>query len=399
VARSARSDPFTPGFGNLPVVFAGRDREFDDLAAMVDRLAYGVYEQPRIITGDRGMGKTSLLLHFEAEQREAGRWVVRAPATKGDGAVVARLCRGLAELRRAHDLLGALADAGRRALERLAGIGLSPTKGLSFDLTPAGDAAATGDDLRALLEAVARPARDHGTVLLLLIDEAQSIELSTLGQVFYAIQEVQGVTVDERDPDSGALRRDSLPLGVVVAGLPGLVGRLKRAGSTFGERSKPHRLSALDRAPTVVALRAFATEGGAVFDADALDIVLDASGGYPYFLHVVGSAVWRAGTGDVITVDDARLGVKQARPYLDEFYRQRLTEVGLLQRDYLRAAAGVAPAERTPGAVAAELGRTSNQLGSTLNALVDSHGLLRHNGAGLLVFALPGLDEHLRSGT
>lgn len=397
MGRSGRTDPFTPGFGTLPVVFAGRDREFNDLEAMAQRLEDGVYEQPRMLIGDRGMGKTSVLLHYEQEQHEAGRWVVRAAATRGDGAVVDRLCRRLAELLRDHDLWGALTESGRRAMRRLAGISFSPRHGLSFDLASADASHAAGDELLALLEAVARLAREQGTVLLLLIDEAQNIALGPLAHLFYAIQEAQGITITERDPATGAVRRDSLPLGVVVAGLPGLVGRLKQAGATFGERSKTMRLQPLDRAPTTVALRGFADAGGAVFDADALDAVIDASGGYPYFLHVVGSHVWRAGTGEVITADDAAAGLADARPYLEEFYRQRLAEIGDLQRAYLHAAARVDPAARTPGAVAAELGRTSSQLGSTLSALTDHHGLLRGDGDGRLVFALPGLGRHLRT--
>ena len=395
MGRTARSDPFTPGFGNLPRVFAGRDDEFNDLTRMVDRLTDGVYEQPRMVTGDRGMGKTSLLLHFEAEQAEAGRWVVRAAATR-DSAVLGRLCRGLAETLRDHDLAGALGASIATALKRLAGISLGAT-GLSVDLHHALDPSLAGDELRTLLTSVAELARADDTALVLLVDEAQNIDLPTLGHLFYAIQEVQGVTVVDRDPDTGALRRDALPMAVVVAGLPGLVGRLRRAGSTFGERSKPVRLEALGRADVLVALREFAHEGGAAFDDDAAGLVADASGGYPYFLHVIGSHVWTAGGGGVVTADEAATGIARARPYLEEFYRQRLAEIGDLQRSYLHAAAELSPPERTPGAVARALGRTSTQLGSTLNALADAHGLLRHDGTGRLVFALPGLDVHLRA--
>jgi hypothetical protein len=393
MARNPRSDPFTPGFGNLPRIFAGRSVELDDLNRMVERLADGVYEQPRMLTGDRGMGKTSLLLQFEQEQQEAGRWVVRAAATR-DGAVIARLCRGLGRVVRDHDLAGHLADTVKAGLARLANISVG-ARGVSVGVTDGPVSASPGDDLRELLEAAGRLAREHGTVLALLIDEAQNIDLDTLGQLFYAIQEVQGVTVVERDPATGAMRRDSLPLAVVVAGLPGLVKRLKRAGSTFGERSKPHRLRALDASDVVVALREFAREGGAAFDADAADLVAEACGGYPYFLHVIGSHVWRAGTGPVITADDARSGVAQATPYLTAFYEQRLTEIGDLQRAYLHAAATIPASRRTSGAVAKALDRTSEQLGSTVKALVDHHGLLRDDGAGRLAFALPGLDRHL----
>jgi hypothetical protein len=391
--RDHTDDPFTPGFGNLPRVFAGRKEEFADLERMVDRLAAGIYEQVRLVTGDRGMGKTVLLREFEQEQAELGRWVVRASATRGD-AVVGRLCRGLAEVLDAHDLGGRLARAGRDALRRLAGVSVGPG-GVRVDLEPA-VRVDRADELEELLAAAATLAREQGTVLLLLVDEAQNVDLSALGDLFHALQEVQGRTVTVRDPVSGATLREALPLGAVVAGLPGLVRRLKEAGSTFGERSKPVTLEAFSEADMREGLPALAADGGAVFDADALDLTMAACGGYPYFLHVVGSEVWRAGDGRVIAAEDARAGVAAAGPLVEAFYGARLRELGDLQRRYLHAAARIAADERTPGAVAGALGRTSSQLGSTQSKLVHDHGLLRSTADGRLEFALPGLDRHLR---
>lgn len=392
--RNPQQDPFTPGFGNLPRVFAGRKAEFADLEQMVARIANGTYEQARMVTGDRGMGKTALLREFEQEQLELGRWVVRASATRGD-AIIARLCRGLAELIDQHDLIGSLTRAGSEALARLAGISIGPA-GVRVELEPAVrlDRAV---ELDQLLGAVALLARDHGTALLLLVDEAQNIALDALGDLFHALQEVQGRTVTHRDPVTGALARDALPLGAVVAGLPGLVKRLRDAGSTFGERSRPVGLRAFSDADMREGLPALAAEGGAAFDADALDVVMAACGGYPYFLHVVGSHVWRAGDGQVITLDEAERGIDAARPFIADFYGSRLRELGDLQRRYLHAAARVPARERRPGEVARALGRSSSQLGSTQSKLIHDHGLLRTTADGRLEFALPGLDGHLRS--
>jgi hypothetical protein len=392
MGRSPRDNPFTPGFGNLPRVFAGRRSEFADLELMVERLADGTYEQARMVTADRGFGKTSLLREFEEEQREAGRWVVRAAATRGD-AVVGRLCRQLAELIAARDLAAHLSDAVSDALRRLAGISIGPS-GVSIDLAPEPDAD-TGAELQHLLDGAARLARDADTVLLLLVDEAQNIATGALGALFYAVQEVQGTVVETRDAISGAMRRDTLPLGVVVAGLPGLVDRLRRAGSTFGERSRPVRLAALTDADLREGIRALVVDGGADIDADALALLADRSGGYPYFLHVYGQQVWNAGSGGVITAADATAGVRAAQPLVDDFYEQRLRELGDRQREYLAAAASLRPEERTSAGIAAGLGLSSASLGSTQQALVERHGLLRHTGGGRLVFALPGLDEHL----
>jgi len=61
MAQGADHDPFTPGFSNLPRVFAGRKAEFADLEQMLARISNGTYEQVRMITGNRGLGKTTLL--------------------------------------------------------------------------------------------------------------------------------------------------------------------------------------------------------------------------------------------------------------------------------------------------------------------------------------------------
>jgi hypothetical protein len=393
MGRDPDDSPFTPGFGNLPRVIAGRKDEFHDLERMAERLARGIYQQPRLVTGDRGMGKTVVLRALEREQIELGRWVVRSSATRGD-AIVGRLCRDLAALLYEHDLAGALKQTGREALRRLAGVTIS-TRGVRAEVAPV-TGVDRADELERLLSSVAELADERETVLLLLVDEAQNIELGALGDLFHALQEVQGTVIDERDPDTGALQRRSLPLGAVVAGLPGLVRRLKDAGSTFGERSRPVPLRAFTEADMREGLPALAAEGGAVFDADALEATMAACGGYPYFLHVVGDQVWAAGDGEVITVADARRGIERARPLIEEFYAGRLRDLGELQRRYLHAAARIDARERTPGRVAAALGRTSAKLASTQQKLVHDHGLLRSQSDGRVEFALPGLDEHLR---
>lgn len=399
MSRSPKDNPFTPGFGNLPRVFAGRKAEFADLEVMAARLAQGIYEQPRLVTGDRGVGKTTLLREFEDEQSEAGRWVVRAAATRGD-AVVARLCAGLGRVLDDRDLAGRLSRVGLAALRRLGGIEIGP-RGVAVDLDgkadpPTGDRA--GELARLLIE-TARLARDQGTVLLVLVDEAQNIGRDAIGDLFYAVQEATTQVVHATDPGSGARLRHALPIGVVVAGLPGLVAHLKQAGSTFGERSKPLTLGPFGEPDMREGLRAFAAAGGAAFDADALEAVMAASGGYPYFLHVVGAHVWNAGRGDVITLADAEAGIAAARAYLDAFYEERLRSLGARQREYLDAAARLEPGERTAGNVAAALGTTSERLASTWQALVERHGLLRPAGGhGRLAFALPGLDAYLRGG-
>jgi hypothetical protein len=393
MTRTTRSNPFTPGFGALPTVFAGRRVEFADLDQMVERLAAGIYSQPRLVTGERGVGKTVLLREFEENLREDGHWVVRAVATPGD-AVIARLTARVAEVLDTHDAFGRLSRAAAATVRRLAGVTIA---GSGVELEPDTSVEDRALALERLLVEVGHLARERGVVLVLLVDEAQTISRVAVGELFYALQEAQTVTVSRRDP-SGARLRHALPIGAVVAGLPGLVGHLKRAGSTFGERSRLLNLDVLSEADVRAGLVAFATAGGATFDADALDLVVDACAGYPYFLHVVGEQVWYAGRGQVITAAEARDGIAAARLRLEAFYDERLRELSALQRRYLDAAARLDPGQRSAAGIAAALGATSSQLASTWQALTARHGLLRPAGDGRLAFTLPGLDRHLQSG-
>jgi hypothetical protein len=394
--RTAADDPFTPGYGIVPQVFAGRQAEFADFEGVVlRRVAEGIYEPARVVTGDRGMGKTALLKQFELEAREAGHWVVRVSAVRGD-AVIGDLLEALGDTLVRHDAAGELPRGAKAALKRVAGVVVGPSGVTIPEARPRRGAAERWHrDLAEILVAAGTLARDRRVALLLLVDEAQNIERGAIGALFHALQESQSHTAAEEHPSGARLRRH-LPLAVYVAGLPGLPSLLRAAGSTFGERARHHQLGPLSPADVGEALVAFAAQGGVAVDADASDRFCELIGGYPYFLHVVGSQVWVAGDGPVITADDVEEGWRRAAATIDLFYEERLRDLTDAQRRYLEAAAGLESSERTSGAVAAVLGAPTEAVGSTQQALIDTHGLLRRAGRGRIAFTLPGIDRHLR---
>ncbi|WP_370323822.1 ATP-binding protein [Euzebya sp.] len=394
--RTARNNPFTPGYGAVPEVFAGRRAEFaefDDV--LLPRLRDGVYEQARLVTGDRGVGKTVFLLHLEQDAREAGDWPVRVSARPGEG-VVADLLQRLAEALDAHHLARRLSARSLDALRLLAGIRVGP-EGIGIEVArPSGATIDRGAELSRLLVEAGRLAAERGAVLLVLVDEAQNIAAPALADLCHALQEAQSTATLETAPNGARVRRH-LPIGVYVAGLPGVVGQLQQAGATFFERSRHLDFGLLGDADVREGLVAFAANRDVAIDAPALDRLVELVQGYPYFLHLIGHRVWTAGTGPVITVEEVDEGYAIARADLDGFYAERLRGLGDLQHDWLRAAAAVDDADRTTGAVAARLGRRSSQLGSTVRALVD-RGLIRMApGRGRFEFGLPGLAGHLRA--
>lgn len=393
--RTAATDPFTPGYGVVPQVFAGRQAEFADFEGVVlRRVAAGTYEPARLLTGDRGMGKTALLKQFEAEAREAGHWVARVSAVRGDAAVP-DLVEAVVDALDEVAVAVRLPRAAKQALKRMTGITVGPTGIAVSDKAPSrASVSRWHKDLEAVLVGAAGLARDAGVALLVLLDEAQNIDKPSMGALFHAFQEAQSTTVTTHH-ETGARLRHHLPLAIYVAGLPGLTTLLRAAGTTFGERARHVQLLALDDNDVAEALAAFAATRGVTVDAAASDAFVEVVGGYPYFLHVVGSRVWVAGDSPVLTTDDVETGWDEARTTIEVFHEDRLKDLTDTQRRYLEAAARLGPGERTSGAIAAALGSSTEAVGSTQQALIDTHGLLRRSGRGRVAFTLPGMDRHL----
>lgn len=396
--RSAATNPFTPGYGAVPRVWAGRAQEFHEFDAVIlERVRRGVYEQARLVTGDRGVGKTVFLAHLADDANAQGHWPVEVAARRGD-AVARDLMARIAETLAARNAAAALTHGASEALRRIAGVQVGAT-GVRLEVRPpaAPDSIDRGRAVADLLIEAARLARDRGAVLVLLLDEMQNASESALGDLCHALQHAQSAADIEIGPRGERLRRH-LPLVVYLAGLPGLPDQIRRAGATFFERVA-HLDFGLLREPEVrEALIAFADHEDVVLDEQALDGMVEAIGGYPYFLHVVGTRVWQAGDGLVITAAEAEAGIATARRDVTRLYDERLRGLGEVSHDWLVAAAAVEPDERTVGAVAARLGSTSDHYGWVVSALTQQ-GLIRPAaGRGRFAFALPGLDAHLRSG-
>jgi hypothetical protein len=397
--RSPVDDPFTPGYGVVPQVFAGRQAEFADFEGVVlRRVAQGTYEPARLLTGDRGMGKTALLKQFETEAREAGHWVARVSAVRGDAALP-DLVEAVADALDEAGVAVRLPRTAKLALKRTTGITVGTTGLAVADKAPPRSAQQRWHkDLTAVLTGAGQLARDAGVALLVMLDESQNIDRQSMGALFHAFQEAQSTTAMVTH-DSGARMREHLPLAIYVAGLPGLTAALRAAGTTFGERARHVTLGLLSDHDVAEAVQAFAATRGVGVDADANDRFVELVGGYPYFLHVIGSQVWVAGDSRVITLEDVDNGWRKARATIEVFHEERLKDLTDIQRRYLTAAAGLPADERTSGAIAAALDATTESVGSTQQALIDTHGLLRRVGRGKVAFTLPGMDRHLMQGS
>jgi AAA ATPase domain len=379
-------NPFAPGAGRRPPELAGRDDDLARFEVLLLRTEAGKIDRGIVHTGLRGVGKTVLLNEYRAaaERRE---WVV--------GKVEAGVGRSFRHLASQALNRSLRAAGGRFGTDRLRGL-LAVFKAFTLKVAPDGslalgidvDAASargnTGDletDLTELLTDLGTTVAELGTGALLLIDEMQDLDRSEREAIAGACHEI-----GQRD----------LPVVVVGAGLPNLPGVLAEARS-YAERLFEYRtIGALEPAAAEAAITRPTAALGVTWEPDALEALLDATIGYPYFLQVYGRQAWDYAASNPIDHRDVRVGMQAARHELDGgFFGSRWDRVSARQRDYLRAMAEVAGDEPVATAdVATHLGLAMANLSVARDQLIRK-GLLYAPERGVIAFTVPGMAEFI----
>lgn len=386
--RGPKDNPFVPGFGSTPPALVGREAEFADVEAMIARVRGGIYEQPRLLVGERGLGKTALLIEIAVWAREQGLWHVDLQAAE-TGDVMPQLLRDLRQQLLAHDRQARAVNLVRRAIRVLSSFSVTYGVGVKLDLETEHGQADTGDlatDLGDVLIAACAAARELHTAVLITVDEVQKMAAPQVEAVLTAAQRVYKDRSDARA---------ALPFALVAAGLPDAPDTLRDLGGTFGERVRVHELAMLTLPESIEALVVPTRERGVQWDPEGLERLAQRTGGWPAAVQQYGYEAWNAGTGRQIASEDVGRALVRGERALDRIYASRLRDTTERQRAYLRAMA-LLPAElRGSAAVAAELGGTSREWGSTRERLIRS-GLIRPDGYGRAAFTLPGFDDFLR---
>jgi AAA ATPase domain len=380
--------PYTPSFGMVPHVLAGRTELLQEHLAGL-RSGPGNARFTHALTGDRGVGKTAFLTVLG--QRMAGEgWAVLPYQARRERDAV-------------HELLEQLPDALRqswparslRGLQRELSVEVNAgvVKVTGKLATPATEQRDFVMPLQRALRRVGERAAKRGSGLLLTIDEAQTVPLEALADLGMIIQTVA--------------HRDSLPVACVFAGTPELGEILLRSGS-FLERMPRTELRMLTGDETRLALLEPASAHGVTWTTEALDVVAAATGGYSYFVQVGGERAWRtADGGPTIQLTAGVAGAAAIAERADQMFRDRWKRLGPAQQRYLAAAAvaaGSTPDRAVPtGEIAATLRKHQTQLSRVRASLIAEHHLLRAGDYGHVEFAFPRfavwLQEQLAAST
>lgn len=356
------------------------------------RAAHGRVTQSLVLTGLRGVGKTVLL--NDLANRARGRdWVVAQVEARPRGETRGTSFRSMVarslnqSLRQVTGAWG-LRDRLRSALGTFKAFSIKtdPSGGLALgiEVDPRNGRADTGSlelDLSELALDLAESAAELGTGVVVLIDEMQDLDTMELSAICTAVHEAG---------------QRSAPFYVVGAGLPSLPGILAEARSYAERLFEYRRVGPLQPDAASVAVTRPAESQDAGWAPAAVDVIVAASSGYPYFLQEFAKASWNYAPGPVIDANDARLGVEAGRQKLDSgFYASRWKRATPGERDYLRAMAEDGDGPSSSGEIARRLGKSSvQQVGPTRANLIHK-GLVYAPEHGLIAYTVPGMADFI----
>lgn len=383
-----RDNPYAPGAGTKPPELAGRDAIIEKSSIALDRFRRGLSARSLLFVGLRGVGKTVLLTRIAQETEARGFIVVQieAPEKRSLPALL------IPSLRTALLKLDRLAAAGaltKKTLRVLGGfVGAMKVKyediEFGIDLGSEPGIADSGDlerDLIDLFVEVGRAAKEKGTAVVFFIDELQYIPEDQFASLITALHKCS---------------QEQLPMALIGAGLPQLVGQAGRAKSYAERLFEYPEIGPLSTADAKKALSLPAEKSGVNFESSALDEIIRQTQSYPYFLQEWGKHSWQCATESPITLNDVKAATELAISELDaSFFRVRFDRLTPSEKMYLRAMAELGPGPHRSGDIAHLLNKEVQTVAPTRATLINK-GMVYSPAHGDNSFTVPLFDQYMK---
>ena len=383
-----RINPYAPGAGTQPPELAGRDDIIEKASIALDRFRNGLSARSLLLVGLRGVGKT-VLLNRIAQDTEARGFVVVQIEAPEKRSLPALLIPSLRTALIKLDRIAAVGELAKRALRALGGfVGAMKVKyediEFGVDLGNEPGVADSGDlerDLIDLFVEVGRAAKEKNTALVFFIDELQYVQEEQFASLITALHKCA---------------QEQLPIALIGAGLPqlvGLAGRAKSYAERLFEYPEIGPLSTQDAKKALV----LPAEGHNVkFEDNALKEILQQTQSYPYFLQEWGKHSWQCATASPITPNDVKSATELAISELDaSFFRVRFDRLTPSEKRYLRAMAELGPGPHRSGAIAHLLNKEVQTVAPTRATLINK-GMVYSSAHGDNSFTVPLFDEYMK---
>jgi len=355
---------FQPTFGNRPDQYIGRDGVIEQFMMGLQE-PVGSRNRCTLFLGQRGMGKTALLLELSDRAVKADYVVARVTAHEG-------MAKAIIEQFQLNG--SAFFKDDKRKLTGVTAGALGFTIGLTFS-----EAAERQYGFRSKMSLLCDKLAEKGKGALILIDEVRTS--AAMREVASAYQELVG---------------DGKNIAIAMAGLPHAVsGVLNDQVLTFLNRASRVELGVIStNLIRAYYERAFKGMGITISD-ELLDRAALATRGFPYLMQLIGYYVIQYTTGE--TVDDAIMDKAEKSAMGDmenNVFKPILNPLSDNDKIFLKAMAKQGETVSISKLQAA-LGKKGPAIQPYRKRLLEA-GVIEAPRRGELVFAVPYLAEYLR---
>ncbi|MBN8806092.1 MAG: ATP-binding protein [Sphingopyxis terrae] len=379
-------NPFAPGAGSRPPELAGRDAILEAARISCGRAVKGRSARSIILLGLRGTGKTVLLNEIGRNAEQEGLLVSRVESPEGESLArllypeMRKVMRSLSGVEAAKQL----ATRGLKGLRNFASIFKIEMAGVEVGVEPEAGLADTGDlqyDLPDLFTLIGKAAQAAGRGWILLIDEVQYLSEADLSALIVALHRIS---------------QEGLPVLLVGAGLP-QIARLAGEAKSYAERLFQYpAVGPLDPASARQAVEKPIIDEEASIAPGALDLIIERTKGYPFFLQEWASVVWNNAEGPKISFSDADQAYVETLALLDDgFFKVRIDRLTKAEVQFVKAMAELGDGPYAMSDIAQSMKRTQKSLGPA-RASIISKGMIFSADHGYLDFSVPLFAEFMR---
>lgn len=382
-------NPFSPGAGTPPPQLAGRSDLLRQAMTTLARVKRGRAEKSIMLIGLRGTGKTVLLYEISKLAEKEGYHAVMLEAHEKKTLpeiLLPELRRILfsldvgvvsAKVKKAFRVLKSFLsniNVNIKIQEIDLGVGIEPEKG-------AADSGDLESDLAQVFIALGEAAQDRNTAVAIIIDELQYLTEEELSSLIMAVHKVS---------------QKSLPVVIIGAGLPQLVGKAGSAKSYAERLFDFPELGPLKNDDAKAALQEPVKNEGISFTQDALKEIIGVTEGYPYFIQEWGYQAWNIAESSPIDINVAKQATTASIQRLDQsFFRVRFDRLTPREKEYLRALAELGSDPQRSGDVAEELGLDVQTVAPLRNNLIKK-GMIYSPKHGDTAFTVPLFEGFMK---
>ena len=374
-------NPYTPNAGSRPPELAGRDEQLEQFRILVARLKGGQTEQSMIAKGLRGVGKTVLLNAFE-DMAESEGFLTYYHELTDESSLVDELARDAERALGMLRLSDKLAQKVRDGLAHLKTIRITGPEGLGIevDLRKASEGTVTADLTDLFLE-LGGAAKERERGVIFFLDEVQFVNKMHYRALISALHRCN---------------QKRLPISAAAAGLP-QIPRLTGEARSYAERLFDFpTIANLDPEDARAALVEPARAQGVDYEDDAVELALEWTQGYPFYIQQIGKHAWNQAAAP-ITRADVDEASPAAQAALDRaIYEVRVQRATASERKYMRAMAELGEGPYQSGAVARKLGQRSTAVSTVRQRLIDKGLIYATEDYGYVDFSVPRFAEFMR---